>query len=112
MKILWVSRHAPLGVQKRSLEKIFKEPIDFKFLNSFKNAEEIVKTFKEEGCQEMVVVAPLSVIMRLTELGVKPLFAEMSLCAKEVADTEVAGRHYRFLRFRRIKEVKIIFEEI
>ena len=51
-------------------------------------------------------------IQRLTELGIKPLWAEMKRVSKEEAETEVSGRYYRFIKFKRIKGIKIEFEEL
>ena len=60
-----------------------------------------------------MVVAPLSVIARLCELGLKPLWAEMKQVRSwEEADLLYRGRFYRFVRFRRIKAVKLEFEEL
>ena len=80
--------------------------------------KEVVVEGKAAGADEVVVVAPLSVIQRLVELGLRPLWAEME--AIEAAgeldpEREVdapGGRRYRFRRFRRIVGVKIQFEEV
>lgn len=76
----------------------------------FDNAEQIIKRAK--GFDEVVVVAPLSVIQRLTELGVKPLYAIMEPTDKSRAEVTSSGRSYRFVKFKRIVGVKIEFEEI
>jgi len=41
------------------------------------------------------------------------LWAEMKrVDSKEEAETEVSGRYYRFIKFKRIKGIKIEFEEL
>lgn len=118
MKIYWVSRHEPLPAQRRELERLFGSVEVQQDPRPFSNAEEIVERFWAAGANEMVVVAPLSVIQQLTELGVKPLWAEMeAIPAEEELDPErevdaPGGRRYRFQRFRRIVGVKIEFEEL
>ncbi len=51
-------------------------------------------------------------IARIIELGIKSLWTEMKLVSKEEEEIEVKGRYYKFVRFRRIKEIKIEFEEL
>jgi len=115
-KILWVSRHPPVPVQIDELKRIFGENTQIDTdPNPFSDAQDIVKRFKDGNYDEMVVVAPLSVIQHLTEMGIKPIWSEM----KKVNDVFVPytdsmanGRHYRFVRFRRIKRVKLDFEKL
>jgi len=112
-RILWVSRHKPLPSQREWLEKRFGRVEIYQDPNPFDSAEDILARFKRGHYDEMVVVAPLSVIARLTELGVKPLWAEMRVVSSpEEAEVEASGRLYRFERFRRIKAVRIEFEEV
>ena len=112
-KILWLSRHFPLPSQIKELNRIFGETVDVTVdPDPFSNAEDIVNRFKIGNFDDIVVVAPLSVIQRLTELGIKPLWAEMKRVSKEEAETEVSGRYYRFIKFKRIKGIKIEFEEL
>ena len=108
-----MSRHLPLPSQLRELNRIFGETVDVTVdPDPFSNAEDIVNRFKIGNFDDIVVVAPLSVIQRLTELGIKPLWAEMKRVSKEEAETEVSGRYYRFIKFKRIKGIKIEFEEL
>jgi hypothetical protein len=111
-KILWISRHKPLPSQILELAKIFGEVKIIQDSQPFSGADEIVKRFKDGKFDEMVVVAPLSVIAKLTEKGIKPLWAEMRQVPEKEAEVIVSGRGYRFVKFRRIKTVKIEFEEI
>ena len=113
-RILWLSRHFPLPSQIKELKRIFGEDVEVVVdPNPFSDAEDIVNRFKAGNFDDMVVVAPLSVIQRLTELGIKPLWAEMKrVDSKEEAETEVSGRYYKFIKFKRIKGIKIEFEEL
>lgn len=118
-KIYWVSRHEPLPAQRRELEKVFGPGVEIVAdPRPFSSAEEIVSRFREVGAEEMVIVAPLNVIQRLTELGLRPLLAEMEAIepvGELDPDREVdapGGRRYRFRHFRRITAVRIEFEEL
>ena len=114
MKILWLSRHNPLPVQVAELRRLFGESVEIRQdVCSFQNAEEVVRRFREGGYDDLVVVAPLWVILRLTELGIKPLWAEMDQVGnRQEAHLSYGGRHYRFSRFRRIIAVEVVFEEL
>lgn len=112
-KIFWLSRHKPLDSQRKELERIFGEILLLQDAKPFSNAREIIERFEEGKFDEIVAVAPLSVIAHLTELGIKPLWAEMKQVQNDGnAEVSVKGRHYRFICFKRIKSVRMEFEEI
>jgi len=112
-KILWLSRHNPLPAQVLELQRLFGDvniTIDDKPLAS---AEDVVQ--RMEGYDEVVIVAPLSIISKVIEYGVKPLFADMQRIDKvedKDRDTEVGGRCYRFIGFKRIVGMKIELEKL
>jgi hypothetical protein len=116
MKILWLSRHKPLPAQIAELERLFGRVAVTIDPKPFSSAEEIMARFRAGGYDEMVVVAPLSVIARLTEMGIKPLWAEMKQISGPGPDpsreVEANGRWYRFERFRRIVNVQIVFDDL
>lgn len=113
MKILWLSKHEPLPVQVAELGRLFGEVELCQDVNPFANAEEVLRRYQEGGYDDLVVVAPLSVIARLCELGLHPLWAQMEqVRSRSEADLSYRGRLYRFDRFRRIKAVELLFEEI
>lgn len=113
MKILWLSQHEPLPIQIEWLKKRFGDVEIRRDVNPFANAEEIKRRFQAGGYDEIVVVAPLWVILRLTELSIKPLWAEMQeVQSREGSHLFYHGRYYRFLCFRRIVGVEIKFEEV
>jgi hypothetical protein len=115
-KILWLSRHRPLPAQIAELERIFGHVTVTMDPQPFSSAEEIMARFRAGGYDEMVVVAPLSVIARLIEMGIKPLWAEMKQIPSPSPDpsreVEANGRWYRFERFRRIAKVQIVFDDL
>ena len=111
-KILWLSRHRPLPSQIKELERLFGSISLIIDSKPFSSAEEIKERMERLKVDDIVAVAPLSVIQRLTELGIKPLWAEMQVCNKEEAEVEANGRYYKFIKFRRIKDVKIEYEDL
>jgi len=110
--IYWLSRHKPLGSQLQELERLFGPCLLVYDPNSFTDAQDIINRMKEWDADELAIVAPLSVIAKLTEAGVHPLWAEMEVVPKEEAEAQTGGRYYRFVKFRRIKAVKLEFEEL
>jgi len=113
-KVYWMSRHSPLPSQISQLKQLFGE--DVKIIQDpkpFDSADDIVARFHQSGADELLVVAPLSVIAQLVQKGVKPLWAEMEVVQNPAdAEVEAAGRYYRFVRFRRIVGVEIKFTDI
>jgi len=113
MKILWVSRHPPLKSQILALKARFGEGVEvIQDPNPFSGAEDIASRFKSGGFDDLVVVAPLSVIAHLVQLGLHPIWAEMEQVPESQAEVVTTGRGYRFLRFSRIKRVALQFEEL
>jgi len=81
--------------------------------NPFSDAGDVLKRFKESGVDELVIVAPLSVIAQIVQRGIKPLWVGMQQVTNpDDAETEAAERYYRFVRFCRIVGVQIQFEEV
>lgn len=111
----WCSRHRPTRRQRAVLgtnATIFQDAAPYT------NAEAILARFHASGCDDIVVVAPLSVIAKLCDLGVKPLWAEMAITTpddplREVHANRPGGdcRWYKFVRFRRITRILIEFED-
>jgi len=48
-RILWLSQHRPLSQQLAELQRLFGEVEVYQDVNSFSNAEEITRRFKEGG---------------------------------------------------------------
>lgn len=116
MEILWLSQHQPLRPHIEELRRLFGKDVQvLQDVNPFSSAEEIFSRYQSGGYDDLVVVAPLSVISRLCELGIKPIWAQMDQLRsidRDNADLVYRGRCYRFVKFRRIKAVEIVFEEI
>lgn len=112
-KILWLSQHQPLPRQEAELSRLFGEVELCQDISPFQNAEEIIQRVRQGGYDDVVAVAPLSVLARLCELGLKPLWAEMKqVRSRGEADLSYRSRFYRFVKFRRIKAVKLEFTEV
>ncbi|HLD86135.1 MAG TPA: hypothetical protein VJA28_01645 [Patescibacteria group bacterium] len=112
-KILWLSRHSPLPIEVVELKRVFGELEVCQDVNPFASADEIIERVRRGGYDDVVVVAPLSVIDRLCRLGMKPLWADMEqLSTAHGADFTYRGRHYRFVKFRRVVGVEVKYEDI
>lgn len=118
LKILWMSRHAPLASQEAELARLFGGDIVVEQdPRPFSSAEDIAARYRRGGYDDLVVVAPLSVLSRLVDLGLKPLWAEMTLVGRAEAEVTMPRRsgrvdYYKFTRFRRVKALRLEFEEL
>jgi len=111
-KILWVSRHPILRKAVRWLEERFGE-IQIDQIPSFGPAEELIEKFKKGGYDEMLIIAPLTVIKIICEAGIHPLWIQTEeVATPNEADFTYRGKHYRFVEIRRIKGIRIEFEEV
>lgn len=61
---------------------------------------------------EMVVVAPLSVISHICNQGIRPLWAEMKQVPIDQAEVIDKNQGYKFIKFRRVKRLALEFEDI
>lgn len=114
MRIVWFSRHEPVPRQIEELKRLFgPDTVVVQDPHPFQNADDVVRRFQAAGADEMVIVAPLSVIDQLVKRGIRPLYAEMEL-VEDGNDYDVIanGRKYRFVRFSRIVEVTIRKEDV
>lgn len=111
-RVVWLSRHKPLGKQARELERLFGPVELIHDPESFTTADKIVEKFRKSGADEMVIVAPLSVIDQLVQRGIRPLYAEMTQVHEGQYDVDVNGRKFIFQRFTRIVGIKVEKEEL
>ena len=134
--VLWVSRHGMLPAQMRFLaEKLGNFNVEF-YNGMVPSAEYLVENvIVPKGINIVIPVLPLSMIARLVELSKKHGFevwwAQMELLHNdyeetcpdfdEETDAMVPGvdangrkmwRHYRFKGFHRVREVKLVLEEV
>ncbi len=106
-KIVWMSRHAPTPSQVRELDRRYPNHDFIVDGRPFSDAAEIVKRFRAVGGDEMIVVAPWTVINEIVKQGVHPLIARMERVSCQSKDAEVVlgtgkkRRCQRFLRFER-----------
>ena len=113
-KILWMSRHKPHRRQIETLQNMFGgDMVVEQESRPFDDARQIAKRYREGGYNDMVIVAPLSVIQVLCNEGIRMLWSE----AVEENDPSkiefrgARGQGFRFVRFRRIKRVALEFED-
>lgn len=113
-QIVWLSRHVPTVRQQQELQRLFPHHILRVDTRTFSGVDDIVNRFHKLGGDEMVVVAPLTVIRELTKRGIYPLRAEMALVnpSSPLAEVWVKGRAYRFVRFQRITAVNLELVDI
>lgn len=123
-KILWVSKHHPLYSQVLGLKKLFGPDavIDI-FDQSYTRPSVVFAEYKKGSYDEVVIIAPLSICRTIVSFGIKPLYAEMEQVASDspLAELEVNNarekmegkkRYYRFVRFRRIERLELVFSEL
>lgn len=130
VKIAWVSRHMPLPAQLAELRRIFGDYELIRISKTFRDAREVAREVKEKGCKYAVVVLPLAMVAKLVEdrevIWIHAEMRALHMCSKGEScpdfnvNTDVwiplkgteEGRHLRFVRFWRIKEVKLILEPL
>ena len=113
-KILWMSRHCPSESQKEGLRQMFGEDIRIDLEpRPFDDARQIAERYKNGGYDDMVVVAPLSVIAVLCTAGVKMLWSEAAEenDPKKIEFRGARGQGYRFVRYRRLRRIVMEFED-
>ena len=130
MRIAWVSRHEVLPAQRRALGERFGRVEIVKIVDTFTSADNVLRRLDAIGAEAAVVVLPLSMISALTEA--RPdftwIWSEMRLlhqcgnpfsCPLWNPDTDAwlpsregAGRHVRFVGFRRIRSVRMELEPL
>lgn len=112
-KILWISRHSMHGVQMGALRRMFgSDVVVEEDSRPFDNAETIVRRVREGGYDDCIVVAPYSVLTRMVDLGLRPLWSEAEIVQdRSRADWNVRDRYYRFVRFRRVRGLVMEFDD-
>jgi len=112
--IIWFSRHSALPSQIAELKRVFGNDVNIiPDSQPFSTADDVVRRFRSQNADEMVIVAPLSVIGAICDRGIHPLWAEMEVVpTTEEAEVTAGGREYRFVRFRRVKKLVLEFEDI
>lgn len=113
-RILWMSRHEPHEAQLAELRRLFGDDVVVEQESRpFDSAEAIARRYRSGRCDDLVVVAPLSVLDHLCRMGLKPLWAE-SVEENDPARVHFSGARgqgFRFVRFRRVKRLTLEFED-
>lgn len=111
-KVAWISRHPMNGVQMGALQRMFGTDVKVtEDSRPFDNAETIFRRVQEGGYDDCIVVAPYSVLARLVDLGLRPLWAEAEQVYDPLrADWNVKDRMYRFLGFKRVLRLTLELE--
>lgn len=108
-RVLWISRHPPLQKEVEALERALGKIQLLQYADFVRDADHVMQLVKQYGADEVVTILPLSIIMRLCERGVRPLWPE---CVQVKGDdydfvNERSGRKYKFVGFVRVRGVKI-----
>jgi hypothetical protein len=114
-RIYWMSRHAPLPAQKRELQRIFGEVQIVEDKKPFGSTEELVQRFRDSSCSDIVFVGPESVLRRLVDIGLRPIWAKMSPVETFTdPDCETVSRQFiwRFVGFERVVRYEFIKEPL
>ena len=108
-----MSRHSPHRRQIETLQETYGSDVVIEQeAKPFDDARQISRRFKEGGYDDMVLVAPLSVIAVLCGEEIKSLWSE-AIEENDPAKIEfhgVRGQGFRFVRFRRLKRLALEFE--
>lgn len=107
MKILWLSRHSPNNKQVEELEQKFGDVDLFHVSTTINHPNEVKQLMEEFKCDEIVTVIPLSIIAKLTGMGIRPIRAIMS---RELDNKNVPV--FKHERFERIKNVVVVSEPL
>lgn len=115
-KVLWFSRHRPMDFQIPILQKVFGEDMVLEQKvgsDVYISAEKILQYMKEKHFDEIVMVAPLSVMAKVIELGIKPIKADV-VEVNDLSDSTFTyrGRHYKFLKFVRVTRLELVTENL
>ncbi len=115
-KILWFSRHPMMEFQRPILQKIFGADFMLEQMigrDAYISAEKIVDYMKRNKFDEIVMVAPLSVMAKVVELGIYPIKADVVEVKEEKEKTFTHnGRHYKFLKFVRVVKLNLVTEDL
>lgn len=126
MNVLWLSRHPPLPSQIEALKNKYGKIAIIPYTSYIPTAEFAIELVKKFNANIVVAVLPLSFIAHLSEKQKENnftlLWAEMELlhrglkepCAEYnyKTDSIVEDRHFRFKKFKIIRSVEMITEEL
>ncbi len=114
-RILWLSRHSILPAQRCEIDRVWPEAEVVVDSATFSDASDICSRIKRGSFDEVILVAPLSLLYELTKRGIYPIRAEMQrVDYVSDPDSEVYanGRAYKFVKFVRVKRLDLVTEDI
>lgn len=108
-RIMWISRHPPLPKEVEALEKAFGEVQILQYGAKVKDVDHVLHLMEQYKADEVVTILPLTIMMRLCERGVRPLWPECTQVDGDDYDfvDEKTGKKYRFVRFLRVRGVRL-----
>jgi hypothetical protein len=114
MKIMWMSQHVPTKRQLTTLEALFPSYELIIDARAFDSADDIIARYRASSAEEIVVVAPLTVIRELVRRGIHPIWAEMRQIPCQSHDVEVRTKRrcYKFVRFKRVNGLEFKTSDI
>lgn len=112
MLIKWISKNEPTPRQRAELTRLFGDHVLQVDAETFSDAGDIKRRVQMSGASEVVVVAPLSVLKKLLDFGLRPLTAKMIRVDPDKAEVSVHGRHYKFVKFERLTAIDFRYEEV
>ncbi len=116
MVILFISRHHPTASQLSELTRLFGNHELRADTSPFTDAADIKRRIVEQGAAEVVCIAPLSVLQKLLEFGVRPLTARMEKCQPDQAEVVTPGRrgtrYLKFKKFQRLTSIEMTYSEV
>ncbi len=102
--------------QRPILQKIFGVDVKIDHQTgdkSYINAQSLVQYIKDNKYDEVVMVAPLSVMTKVIELGIKPIKADVvEVKSGEDFTFEYNKRFYKFIKFVRVIRLELVTEDL
>lgn len=102
--ILWLSRHSANNKQIKELEEVFNDTVDIiKVSATIQTPREVKDLMAKFKCDDVVAVLPLSMLAKMTNIGIRPLRAVMS---RELDNQGEPVFHHEY--FERIFDVNVV----
>ena len=104
-KILWVSRHASLLVQRAALQAVFGADCEVVH-RDIGNAGAVAAEYRRGGYTDLVCVVPMATLDHICREGLNPLWAEMvetPTSDGRAPDLAFGAKKFWFTGFKRVK---------
>lgn len=112
-KILWISKHPPLLKQIQELNRRFGTVEIIQYAGFVIDANHVKQLILKYQADDVVTILPLTMIQKLCELGIKPIYPKIRQVSSDPCDyTDKSGRKYVFEKFVRVLNVKMITEDL